>query len=447
MKKKILKQSLILSSLLLIYSCSEDLQVEENANANTLSAKSSTYAKSGDLLYSIKGETIEVLPKNVGSKDGFYIVSKHSYRALTIVDKTKQIEQTDHVFPNNEYTRPSSRADITIDFEGNTIDGTRVYRIQWGNLSTRTNSFWEVSSKDGGAPVTTQASRLGDSQKFVFEPTGDPDNSVYIRNLDTGKYLQVAGNAENNIKSGGVLEQQPLARNQGQRFLILTTNTGSEDSYLKYKEQAAVKINGQIWMKNILGDNRVNPNVGPYNQFNYYQYGHRTPVANATTAIGTISNWNNVVAPTNAWNLGTEANPIKNTTNDPCPTGYRVPTAQEINTLIESTTGSIISGFNAGSVGTWTPFDLPNSMPENYSAARVLKSRKDSNIELVFPATGIRQWNDGKLYLRGYQGNYWTSTHFGTGTSRFLNFRKTGNLLTDLGSTNAGYPIRCIAEN
>ena len=47
------------------------------------------------------------------------------------------------------------------------------------------------SSLSEGAPVTTWESTEGANQKFIFEATTNANNSVYIKSLSTGKYLQI----------------------------------------------------------------------------------------------------------------------------------------------------------------------------------------------------------------------------------------------------------------
>ncbi|MCT3719395.1 hypothetical protein HZQ64_04930 [Elizabethkingia anophelis] len=218
------------------------------------------------------------------------------------------------------------------------------------------------------------------------------------------------------------------------------------DTYLVYQGIPAARINGQIWMRHNLGTNYslqgdgitpvLNPDQNPSVQAlhgNYYQWGRNIIAADASTPPTAISGWNIVDAPNKAWNLGTGAVPIK-TINDPCPTGYRIPSRIEYNTLIANTTTL--------NIGTWTTAAAGD--PVNYSAAKVFRSSRNTNVKLTFPTTGYRYYDNGRLDGRGYRSLYWTSTETGTGAYSLDIF--SPNVGTGTHMRNGGFPVRCIAE-
>ncbi|WP_407481755.1 FISUMP domain-containing protein [Elizabethkingia meningoseptica] len=206
------------------------------------------------------------------------------------------------------------------------------------------------------------------------------------------------------------------------------------DTYLTHQGQLAARINGKIWMRYNLGDSRANPDVAPFNQYNYYQFGRSAVVANAATGTGAISGYDATTVPANnSWNSGTEAAPIK-TTTDPCPTGYRIPTQTEVNELLASTTQSNIGVWNQGST----------------NAATVLTSNRTSSVRLTLPATGSRGSNaggvvDGTLSNRGVYGWFWTSTSTTSPNAFALNVQQTTAPVSTL-HRNRGLSIRCIAQ-
>jgi uncharacterized protein (TIGR02145 family) len=188
-----------------------------------------------------------------------------------------------------------------------------------------------------------------------------------------------------------------------------------------------------------LGDNRINPEIGPFDQYNYYQFGRPNAVANASTMPESLPNFDlSMFKPaTNVWNLGTESNPIKNHQKDPCPRGYRVPTATEYQSLID---GTIYS-----SVGTWTESVI------NYSSAGIFTSKKNSAVKLTIPAGGVRTaGSSGKLIWRGIGGYLFTSSVASVNTSNHpitVSIKNSSPKNGNLFQHNFATCIRCIAEN
>ena len=214
------------------------------------------------------------------------------------------------------------------------------------------------------------------------------------------------------------------------------------DGNLVYLGQYATKIGDQIWMRHNLGaDTSLNPDQNPSSAAllgNYYQYGRAAVVATSSTGSGAISGWNTSVAADNAWNSGTEASPTK-TAADPCPNGYRVPTAQEYQHLIDNS--------SASNIGTWAN----NSTANTVGAAKVMTSKTDPNVKLTFPAAGYRNAAQGILYWRGGNGAYWTSSVSGSNLTRFSALQNSASIDQSNNSQPAnlskatGMTIRCIA--
>ncbi|CAA7194065.1 fibrobacter succinogenes major paralogous domain-containing protein [Chryseobacterium potabilaquae] len=190
----------------------------------------------------------------------------------------------------------------------------------------------------------------------------------------------------------------------------------------------------KAWKRSNIGADTNNPDTPTINSIgNYYQWGRNT-VRGTGTSLGAQPGWdsNNSIAAT-SWNLGTEFSPIKNTANDPCPSGFRVPTNTEWSTLINNNTPSRI--------GTWAT-NLNTYTYEGSALVLTCSSNK-----LTLPASGVRGRTsfDGAVYEFGYGGFYFSSTPNNDTAAISLSF--TNSTLSSAAAFKSnGTAIRCIAE-
>ena len=108
------------------------------------------------------------------------------------------------------------------------------------------------------------------------------------------------------------------------------------------------------------------------------------------TGIGLIQNNWCYSMNSQLWNSGTEEFPVK-TENDPCPSGWRVPTSAEAVKLYKNQSEMMAN--ESGIYGKW----LCGENEYTESVPRVF-----------FPASGFRYF-DGEASYRGCYGGYWTS--------------------------------------
>jgi len=175
------------------------------------------------------------------------------------------------------------------------------------------------------------------------------------------------------------------------------------DKTLKYENQPAVLLGGQVWMRYSLGSpgdlNNANGSdadmVGDNTHGAYYQWGKQKAGINANST-STNTYWDNYGIPGTAgtlyfrrWNEGNQTAPIKGL-EDPCPDGYRLPVKKDFETLL----GYIEKDYRKfiGISGT-----------KNYGLQ--LTSKYNSNAKLTFPASGYGYMgNDGGQYNVGFGG-------------------------------------------
>lgn len=234
----------------------------------------------------------------------------------------------------------------------------------------------------------------------------------------------------------------------GNKYNIRLKITPTDEYIDDYQGRKAVRVNGKIWMRHNLGvDNNVVPDViGSSIHGDYFQWGRNISFANGVSNLAEGSIPPNFMTSTNnvpnAWNLGTEASPIRNNSNDPCPAGYRIPTTAELNNLVSNTTSTYISTGVAS--------------PTNYSGYAVLKSKRKSSIILTFPAQGYYATPDSPPYSirrvtnRGVGIYALSSRFFGSNQYDLLSINITGagvvSRLDEIANTVIGHPVRCIAN-
>ncbi len=154
---------------------------------------------------------------------------------------------------------------------------------------------------------------------------------------------------------------------------------------------------------------------------NYYQWGYPTPVANTSTADNTLpSGFQFTEASTTSWS------DASNTVNDPCPTGFKVPSNANWATLISNTSPTSLGSFTSNNT--------------NFTSSVQLG-------DLFFPTAGHRNRTSGHTIARGSEVDMWSSTREASDTA-FVNhiFLNSTTQLNTYAFPLTAMTIRCIQE-
>jgi uncharacterized protein (TIGR02145 family) len=173
------------------------------------------------------------------------------------------------------------------------------------------------------------------------------------------------------------------------------------------------KVDNDKWLHfqchNLGGDDIYSstPAIGSNHHGHWYRFGS-TNVSMPSSA-GSYDSWTDANYPsTGDW-----------ITSAPCPDGYRLPTREEWQQVINNN-----SGYNFGS-----GFTLSN-----------INSGRRFGDYLVLPAAGCRNYVNGGLGQQGVGGYYWSSDR---GSAMYL---YTGNAKTDSYDAGYGYSVRCVVK-
>ena len=129
------------------------------------------------------------------------------------------------------------------------------------------------------------------------------------------------------------------------------------------------------------------------------------------------------------------------TANDPCPAGWRVPTATELQSVFN---GDATSFSNNTS---WVSVSSGNKVRWSNGNTKGLEISADggSTTALFLPAAGYRGTNSSTLNYAGTYGYYWSSTV--NGTSAYNLYFYSSLVSPGSNSTRAnGFSVRCLSE-
>jgi len=263
------------------------------------------------------------------------------------------------------------------------------------SISLNSNSLILTIGKDSTLTTTVLPSNATD--KTVTWTTSDATKATVIN----GKITAIAaGTATITAKAGAITSTC---------FVTIFASSSTEDY---------VFINGVKWAThNVNTPGSFTTNPEDYGLF--YQWNSKV----GWPATGIVTGWNS------AWNGGfttPSASDTWATTNDPSPTGYHVPTYDQIRSLLNTTYVS----------STWTT--------QNGVYGRKFTDKTSGN-SIFLPASGYRYYNDGSLGNAGSSGHYWSSNAYSSNSADYLGLGSS-TTLWDYYNRAVGQSVRPVAE-
>ena len=157
----------------------------------------------------------------------------------------------------------------------------------------------------------------------------------------------------------------------------------------------------------------------------YYQWGKNAPDADVDALIG--GSWGDQGGSTANGNWTPDARGPQ----DPCPSGFRVPSKAELATVNSNNTFFTSGTFTSGAT--------------EYGSA-IHYGPDASTKSLTLPAAGDRHSTDGVLGNRGGYGFYWSSSENGSSAYGFYFHSSSVDPANDYYLRTFGFSVRCIAE-
>jgi Fibrobacter succinogenes major domain (Fib_succ_major). len=180
-----------------------------------------------------------------------------------------------------------------------------------------------------------------------------------------------------------------------------------------YTQDAGVVINGVKWAtRNV--DAAGTFAATPESAGMFYQWNRKKA-------------WNSTDDKVTGWDSSKSKGTTWATANNLSPAGWRVPTYEELETLIDETKVT----------SAWTT--------QNGVTGRKFTDRT-TGASIFLPAAGYRNYSNGTLNYRGFYGYYWSSTVNNASDAHYMYFSSAGQTTYSDAYKSHGLSVRCVAK-
>ena len=318
-----------------------------------------------------------------------------------------------------------------LDFEVKASDiqsGNAVVAVKKGGTIVWSWHLW-FAPKDAldKIPVTNHQGKV---YNFTKEALGWKPTQWSGSTYDKPRTVKVK--VVQTIKNGGVAQETVIniTQNPGNVKKGATTlyQFGRKDAFpgVATSDLKAGSITENAGDNMSIKNNIQNPDK-------FYIYG-----SSLWTNYGYYNLWSADNTVTGGYNLGND-NPVVKTVYDPCPVGFKMPANNAFTGF--TTTGlnsSTQSELNVDGTDNWQTFQ--NNFGHNFWT----NSSKTATIN--FPASGLRNFDDGSLSSVGNNGYYWSAVPGNTGNGCGLVFGSGNVSPLYFNSRVYGFAVRAVSE-
>ena len=131
---------------------------------------------------------------------------------------------------------------------------------------------------------------------------------------------------------------------------------------------------------------------------------------------------------------------------DPCPEGWRVPTGEELMSLLP---GLSQNDYVTGLLSHWTSSN-PDKKSEHYGLPGFFfygNTTETTGNKVFLPAAGFRTFDFAGAHVRGLSGCYWSSSANGADGAWYMDFNRKGYIDTYYAHQANGRSVRCVMES
>ena len=251
---------------------------------------------------------------------------------------------------------------------------------------------------------------VGATDRFLFS----------ITPWDATNHTVTWSSSHPNIATVDVANGTITALTTGTTTITVSTQCGSRTATGTVTVEGTINISSSIDGVVIDGIRWATRNVDmpgtfaphPESAGRFFQWGTLNGATHHWAATGTVTGWNSNSPDRVAWTAA----------NDPCPTGWRVPTQAELQSLNNAGAG-------------WITHNSVNG--------RIFGSGTNT---IFLPAAGIRSNSNGALSDVGTGGLYWSSTALGTTAAASLSIVSTNSSVFTSRNRASGFSVRCVAD-